>query len=106
MSETNPFGISLDVGKLKRRRKDTSDKSVARSDEAADRHGFVPREAASDPKRKRGRPPSPRKGQVHAKVLPHIAKEISREAKERGVQQGVLIEEAWALYKAVREEES
>jgi hypothetical protein len=31
--------------------------------------------------------------------MPHIADEIAEEARRRGVQQGVLIEEAWALYK-------
>ncbi|MFC6640151.1 hypothetical protein [Sulfitobacter sediminilitoris] len=55
------------------------------------------------PRKRRGRRPSPRTGQVHAKVLPNVAKEISREAVLRGVQQGVLIEEAWALYKAQRD---
>ena len=55
-----------------------------------------------EPPRKRGRRPSPRTGQVHAKVMPNIADEIGDEARRRGVQQGVLIEEAWALYKAAR----
>jgi hypothetical protein len=32
--------------------------------------------------------------------MPHIAEEIAEEAKRRGVQQGVLIEEAWALYQS------
>jgi hypothetical protein len=32
--------------------------------------------------------------------MPHVADEIAEEARRRGVQQGVLIEEAWALYKA------
>ena len=32
--------------------------------------------------------------------MPDVAKEIANEARARGVQQGVLIEEAWALYKA------
>jgi hypothetical protein len=32
--------------------------------------------------------------------MPHVADEIAEEAKRRGVQQGVLIEEAWVLYKA------
>jgi hypothetical protein len=32
--------------------------------------------------------------------MPDVAREISAEAKFRGVQQGVLIEEAWALYLA------
>lgn len=99
MSDDNPFGVPLDAGKLKSRRKDSSPARVAQSDAVAEKHGFVERA----PKKRRGRKPSPRTGQVHAKVLPDVAKEISREAKERGVQQGVLIEEAWALYKADRD---
>ncbi|KHA53895.1 hypothetical protein Z947_381 [Sulfitobacter geojensis] len=35
--------------------------------------------------------------------MPNVSREISREASARGVQQGVLIEEAWALYKAHRD---
>jgi hypothetical protein len=88
-----PF--SVDLANLKTRRKDISDESVGRADTAGEQHGFVNRE----PPRKRGRRPSPRTGQVHAKVMPNIADEIADEAKRRGVQQGVLIEEAWVLYK-------
>jgi len=63
-------------------------------------------QGAERPKpKRRGRKPSPRTGQVHAKVMPNVAREISREAVLRGVQQGVLIEEAWALYKARRDAE-
>lgn len=97
----NPFSINLNPGKLRSRPKDTSPQSVARSDVAAEKHGFVERA----PKKRRGRKPSPRTGQVHAKVMPEVSREISREASERGVQQGVLIEEAWALYKAQRDAE-
>lgn len=96
MSDDNPFGISLNPGKLRSKPKDTSPKTVAKTDEAAEKHGFVDR----TPKKRRGRKPSPRTGQVHAKVMPDVAKEIGNEARARGVQQGVLIEEAWALYKA------
>jgi hypothetical protein len=91
----NPVPFSIDLGSLKTRRKDTSPEAIERSDAAAEQHGFVDR----DPKPRRGRQPSPRTGQVHAKVMPHVADEIADEAKRRGVQQGVLIEEAWALYK-------
>ena len=87
--EPKPF--SIDLTSLKTRRKDVSAESVERADSAGEQHGFVNRE----PPRKRGRQPSPRTGQVHAKVMPDVADE----AKRRGVQQGVLIEEAWALYK-------
>ncbi len=72
---------------------------MAKTDEAAEKHGFVER----TPQKRRGRKPSPRTGQVHAKVMPDVSREISREATRRGVQQGVLIEEAWALYKAHRD---
>ena len=99
MAEENPFSIRLSPGKLRSRPKDASPKTVAKTDEAAEKHGFVDR----TPKKRRGRKPSPRTGQVHAKVMPDVSREISREAALRGVQQGVLIEEAWALYKAHRD---
>jgi hypothetical protein len=93
MSDKPAF--SIDLGTLRTRHKDVSAAAVDRIDTAAEQHGFVNRE----PPRKRGRQPSPRTGQVHAKVMPHVAVEIANEAKRRGVQQGVLIEEAWALYR-------
>ena len=96
MNDDDPFNVPLNAGKLRSRPKDTSSKAVARSDEAGEKLGFEDR----TPRKKRGRPRSPRTGQVHAKVMPHVAKEISSEARRRGVQQGVLIEEAWALYRA------
>lgn len=102
MAGSNPFSISLSPGKLRSKPKDASPQSVARVDEAAEKHGFVER----SPKKRRGRKPSPRTGQVHAKVMPDVAKEISHEAAARGVQQGVLIEEAWALYKASQKPET
>ena len=91
-----PKPFSIDLASLKTRRKDISDASVERADSAGEQHGFVNRE----PPRKWGRRPPT--GQVHAKVMPNIADEIGDEARRRGVQQGVLIEEAWALYKAAR----
>lgn len=91
-----PF--TIDLATLKTRRKDTSSEAVVRTDAAAEALGFVGREAT----KKRGRQPSPRTGQVHAKVMPEVADEIADEAKRRGVQQGVLIEEAWALYRTQR----
>ena len=89
-----PF--SVDLGRLKSREKDRSAASVERADRAGEELGFVGR----DPVKRRGRKPSPRTGQVHAKVLPHVAEEIAAEARRRGVQQGVVLEEAWALYKS------
>lgn len=94
MSDKPSFQI--DLGALKSRKKDSSAPAIAKSDEAGDALGFVDRA----PKKKRGRKPSPRTGQVHAKVMPQVARDISNEARRRGVQQGVIIEEAWALYQA------
>jgi hypothetical protein len=91
--EPKPFRI--DLGNLKAREKDQSPRAIERVDQAGDELGFVPRES----QKRRGRPVSPRTGQVHAKVMPHISDEIAAEAKRRGVQQGVVLEEAWALYK-------
>ena len=89
-----PF--SVDLGRLKSREKDRSAAAVERADRAGEELGFVDR----DPVKRRGRKPSPRTGQVHAKVLPHVAEEIAAEARRRGVQQGVVLEEAWALYRS------
>lgn len=93
MSEKPAF--SIDIGALKIRRKETTSHALDRADAAAEQHGFVDRGGQG----RRGRRPSPRTGQVHAKVLPHVAEEIAVESQRRGVQQGVIIEEAWALYK-------
>ena len=93
MSDHKSFAV--DLARLRPREKDQSTGAIAQADEAGERHGFHSRE----PRRRGGRAPSPRTGQIHAKVMPGIPKEIALEAKRRGVQQGVLIEEAWALYK-------
>lgn len=95
MSERKPF--SIDVGQLKTRAKPAGASVLAGADAAGERHGFIPREAG-----RRGRRPSPRTGQVHAKVLPDIAEAIADEARRRGVTQGVVLEEAFALYCAER----
>jgi hypothetical protein len=94
MSDKPAF--SIDLAQLKTRRKDQAPEVIARTDAAAEQHGFIDRRGQG----RRGRRPSPRTGQVHAKVLPHVAGEIALESQRRGVQQGVIIEEAWALYKA------
>ena len=93
MTEGKPFNI--DLGRLKSREKDRSAQALEKADRAGEELGFVAREAH----KRRGRRPSPRTGQVHAKVMPEVSEEIANEAKRRGVQQGVIIEEAWALYK-------
>jgi hypothetical protein len=90
-----PAPFSIDLGDLKTRRKDATTEAIGRVDAAAEQHGFVNRTGQG----RRGRKPSPRTQQIHAKVLPPIADEIASEAQRRGVQQGVIIEEAWALYK-------
>ena len=93
MTEGKPFNI--DLGRLKTREKDRSPQAVEKADRAGEELGFIAREA----QKRRGRRPSPRTGQVHAKVMPEVSEEIANEAKRRGVQQGVILEEAWALYK-------
>lgn len=93
MADAKPFKI--DLGNLKAREKDQSPQAIEKVDHAGDELGFVPREG----QKRRGRRPSPRTGQVHAKVMPQVSDEIAAEARRRGVQQGVVIEEAWALYK-------
>ena len=99
MTDAKPFGLSL--AGLKLREKRTDEPTLAALDRAGEAAGFVSREPAPAlPVRGRGRPASPRTGQVHAKVLPKVADEIAAEAQRRGVTQGVLIEEAWAEYKA------
>ena len=94
MSDKPAF--SIDIASLRSRRKDVSSEAMERADAAGEQHGFINRE----PPKRRGRLPSPRVGQVHAKVMPQIADEIADEARRRGVQQGVVLEEAWELYKA------
>ena len=93
MSAHEPF--SIDLGELKSRQKRATPDITEQVDMIGEDHGFTARSS-----RRGGRKPSPRTGQVHAKVLPQISREISEEARRRGVQQGVLIEEAWALYKS------
>lgn len=92
MSANKPFSIDLD--ELKNRPKKTLPDVAEQVDMIGEEHGFTGRGS-----RRGGRRPSPRTGQVHAKVLPRVSREISEEARRRGVQQGVLIEEAWDLYK-------
>ena len=88
--------FSIDVTALRSRSKDTSPAAIEKADQAGEQHGFVDRA----PKGRAGRRPSPRTGQVHAKVLPHVSEEIAAEARRRGTQQGIIIEEAWTLYLA------
>lgn len=90
---SGPFRI--DASALKKRVKPSDNDAVQAADRAGDAQGFLPRDG-----RKGGRKPSPRTGQVHAKVLPSVRDELLEEAARRGVTQGVLIEEAWALYRA------
>ena len=94
---STPFRI--DAGALRKRAKPTDPETLRNVDEAGQAQGFTPREGG----RRGGRKPSPRTGQVHAKVLPQVRDELLDEATRRGVTQGVLIEEAWALYKAQKE---
>jgi hypothetical protein len=91
---TDPKPFAIDIGALKRRERRDDPAALERAEAAGEKHGFVDRA----PRKRGGRRPSPRTGQVHARVLPDISEAISAESRRRGVQQGVLIEEAWALY--------
>lgn len=84
----------IDLSTLKKVDKPMNQDILNASDAVGAGHGFVERNI-----KKRGRQKSPRTGQVHAKVLPIVADQISNEAKIRGVQQGVIIEECWELYR-------
>lgn len=91
--EDKPFSIEL--GALKARpREQSPTRTTAVVDKVGEDLGFVDRK----PTKRRGRKPSPRTGQIHAKVMPDVARAVADEARRRGVQQGVIIEEAWALY--------
>ncbi|NJM50201.1 MAG: chromosome partitioning protein ParB [Sphingomonadales bacterium] len=91
----NVTPFQVDLKKLRSTRKLQSEKELSQMEERAAKKGFNSRESSGTP----GRKPSPRTGQVHAKVLPNVSDEIKEEKNRRGVVQGVLIEEAWALYK-------
>lgn len=95
---TDRPAFQIDATALRSRPKDASADATRRADEAGEAHGFVDRA----PKGRRGRTPSPRTGQVHAKVLPEVAAGIADEAARRGTTQGVVVEEAWALYETRR----
>lgn len=97
----NAAPFRIDMGALKRQPKPDTTAAIQAVDERAEAQGFTSREG-----RRGGRKPSPRTGQVHAKVLPHVRNELLEEAARRGVTQGVLIEEAWALYRTRLAEQS
>lgn len=90
--------FSVDISKLGRKTatepQGASAEPTEKIDRVADQLGFGSREPSRG-----GRRPSPRTGQIHAKVLPNVAKEIAEMALARGVQQGVIIEEAWDIFK-------
>ncbi|RJF87707.1 chromosome partitioning protein ParB [Oleomonas cavernae] len=92
---SNPF--TVDLKGLKTRPKAEGAAIEKAADVAGDAHGFTTREPG-----RRGRLPSPRTGQIHAKTLPGVADEIANEARARGTTQGVIIEEAWAVWKELR----
>jgi len=89
---TKPFEVQIPG--LKSQPTEIAPTDEAKVCGAAERVGFLDRE----PRKRRGRPPSPRTGQVHAHVLPEVHEEVLAESRRRGVQQGVLIEEAWSPY--------
>ena len=88
--------FKLNLADLRKKDKTATPTEIAKVDAAGETHGFVDR----SPRGRPGRKKSDRTGQVHAKVLPHVSEEIANEATRRGVVQGVIIEEAWELYKS------
>lgn len=86
--------FAIDLKQLRPTSKPATEEAIAKVDAVGEAKGFVDR----SPRGQRGRKKSERTGQVHAKVLPHVSEEIANEATRRGVVQGVIIEEAWALY--------
>ena len=96
MTGSKPFQI--DLGSLRSKNKAADESQMQTVEAISEDLGFIAREAEASGKR--GRPASPRTGQLHAKVLPDVSSGIASEARRRGVQQGVIIEEAWALYVA------
>lgn len=95
MSDERP-AFQIDPSALRSRPKGDSAEALRQAEAAGEAHGFVDRSS----RRRPGRRASPRTGQVHAKVLPEVATEIADEAARRGTTQGVIIEEAWVLYKS------
>lgn len=71
------------------------------ADSVGARHGFVAR--AQKPKKRPGRKPSPRTGQLHAKVLPDVRDAIADMAEREGWTQGQVVE--WAWERATKEAE-
>ena len=69
---------------------DKNNQHLDKLDEMAEKHGCYSRAP---------RKINPRTGQIHAKVLPHVREELLAEAVRRGVQQGVILEEAVELYR-------
>lgn len=99
MTSQPPGPFSINLNQLKSRNKDSSAAAIEKAEQAGEQLGFVDRA----PKRRGGRERSPRTAQIHTKVLPPVAEELAAECARRGVTQGVLIEEGWALYKAQRD---
>ena len=88
--------ITIEAEGFRKEKKENSSQAIEKADSSGVAHGFIDR-----PVRRGGRPaspPSPRTAQMHTKLLPRVARKIAAEARQRGVQQGVLIEEAWVLY--------
>lgn len=79
---------------LTARPKDTGSAEVRKVDEVGEARGFVDR----TPRKKPGRKPSPRTYQLHPKVFPRVGEGIAAEAESRGITQGQLIEEMWAVF--------
>ena len=74
-----------------------SSKQMDTLDDAADEEGYRSREPQK--KTKRGRPRNPLSEQIHSKVRPETKRWLLDEARDRGVLQGIILEEALELYR-------
>ncbi len=89
MSDKPAF--SIDLGGLKSRAKEHTPQAVEKIDRAGEAHGFVDR----SPKKKRGRQPSPRTGQVGDRIRSEAPRRAAGRADRRSL--GALLQSAWPV---------
>lgn len=90
----NDFNIDLDAIPAN----DKSSQQLDKMEEMAAKQGYVCRA----PRRKLGRRRSPRTEQIHTWVHPYAKEWLLAESLRRDVHQGLILEEAFELYKKYR----